>query len=285
MIKVLPHQRRKEVFRLLIEHGPLSIRGLGACLYPPIEKKRLYEVMHRLKTKRFVVTRQYMSLGKSTVYFQITQEPKLLSKIASILETDLSILEQAHFKQMDALHSETCAVWKELLKHLFPTFKIYREHEFQQDERISNILQSRGEEQELRPDLMLLADERSGHGVVAVAIEVERTHKGQKRLIRKFKKYSTQSKLDGLIYVCETPSLSSRLRDVYLSKVLQDALRIKHYGNYFILFTDGALAQNVTEPAMFNAALENISVSSWLHQLTTHSLRTRRDTNFATAGV
>ena len=280
MDKILPHVRRKQMFQLLAEHGPLSRRGLKACLYPPIEQRRLYEVIKRLLSGGLIVKRHYKSLGKDAQYYQLTQQPEQLEKVAKVLGVNFGELRQPHFSRIEMFHSETCAVWKELLKHLFPEARILREHEFYGDEQVSKLLLARGEDNETRPDLLIIAKSKVAYGSVTVAVEIEKNPKSRVRLLRKLIKYATQSRLDGIIYVCEDTSLSDRLLNIYNSRVLDGALRIKHYGNNFFLFTDGTINLERTEPRMFNAALEPVSLINWITKLLNIEARSRRDAKF-----
>ena len=285
MDKVLPHVRRRQVFSLLVEHGPLSMRGLMACLEPSIQRKRLYEVLQRLRKSRLVTQRLYLGLGKSAFFYDITKEPKLMDMVSRVIGSDIAKARRPHFRRIEMIHSENCAIWKEVFKRLFPEARIIREHEFYGNREVSQLLLSQGDDRETDPDLLLIFKSKVDDGPVSVAIEIERTPKSRVRLIRKLRKYARQTRLDGVIYICEETALSERLRGVYNSWVLNDALRVKHYGNNFILFTDGVFNPAQGEPMMFNAALENVSLTAWMHQLKHTATSSRRDLKFRSPGM
>jgi len=284
MDKILSHDRRKQVFRLLSEHGPLSKRGLQACLHPAIHLNRLTEVLARLTERRHLVKRMYRSLGKEAYYYQLSQEPKAVAYISKMTGRDKDRLDQAPFRHVQMFHSETCAIWKELLKHLFPRAQVLREHEYSAHQDISNLLLAGVDDYELRPDLMLIMKSDVINNKVALAIEIEKSPKSRARLIRKLRKYATQSRVDGVVYVCDELSLSTRLRNIYQSRIKHDALRIQNYAKNFILFTDGSLNPQKTEPVMFNADAENISIQDWMHLLLATEIRQRRDAKFQSPG-
>jgi len=280
MDKVLPHARRRQVFSLLAEHGPLSKRGLMACLEPPIARRRLYEVLQRLLEGRLLTQRLYRGLGKSAFFYEISKEPRMVDAVSQIIGKDLTAIRSPYFRRIELIHSENCAIWKEVFKRLFPQARIIREHEFYGNGEVSQLLLSQGNDRETDPDLLLIFESKVDGSPISVAIEIERNPKSKVRLARKLRKYAAQSRLDGVIYICEEHSLSERLRGVYNSWVLRDALRVKQYGSNFILFSDGAFDQGAGEPMMFNAALESVSLKTWMHKLLNTACSSRRDLNF-----
>jgi hypothetical protein len=120
---------------------------------------------------------------------------------------------------------------------------------------------------------------------VYIAVEIERNPKSKDRLVNKLRKYAAETRLDGVIYICETDALSERLRSVYNSIVLERALRIRQYGKNFILFTDGTLDPVTKTPFLFNADLDSIALNSWTNSLLKTKCVDRRNTHFASPGV
>jgi len=283
--KILPHSRRREIFKLLIEHGPLSLTAMRACIYPPIKKKRLYEVIKRLTKRRLIVKRMNKSTERGSSYYQITQEPKGLKAVASAIGIIEGNLRQPQFRRIELFHSEMCAIWKELLCHLFPKSEVVREHLFASNPQATLVLLGSQRDTELRPDLLLFDRNSTSNELVSVAVEIERNHKSRERLTKKLRKYTNQSLVDGVIYVCDSTQLSSRLRDVYQSDVVKNAPRINHYGVNFFLFTDGSLSNFGKEPEMFNGNFERVSLADWLNTLKSTRLAARRDSKFSTPGL
>jgi hypothetical protein len=201
------------------------------------------------------------------VFHQLAQNPVARSQVSEILKVPLEQLEQPQFRHAELLHSEECAAWCELLRELFPEASIRRDYQFAACAEAQGLLLSRGEERDLLPDLLLTAPAGKGSGRVALAIEIERTVKAGKRLLRKLRKYTEQTRIDGLIYVCGSDSLHRKLLDVYRSNVAGRARRISHYAENFFLFADGSADRNLGEPRMLNAAGKPISLSAWIRIL------------------
>lgn len=284
MNKILPYQRRVQVFEILKEHGPLSIRGIEACLQTPIRRKKLQEVLNRLHRRGLLRKRFDKALGGGGVSYQIAQDPTTRAIVGELLDVVPEALHQPQYRHRTFIHSENCAVWFEILSRMFPDFRIVKEHEIGDDPIASRLLLLKDEEDDVCPDLLLIAPSKAGSGHVSIAVEIEKTGKTKKRLLRKLKKYATQTLLDGMVYVCDTHSICERLRQVYQSKVIERALRIKHYENNFFLFSDGSLSSSRLEPAMFNSRLEDISLSDWIRTLTNTNYKHRRDEKFNVRG-
>lgn len=266
MDKIKPYDRRKLVFRILAEHGPMSVRGLSSCMTPAISKKKLRVVLSRLVKQGYLKKRNDRVFGNAGVFYQIPQDEDKAANVAKLLSVDTKSLIQPHFRHGHLLHSEQCAVWTEAFKLLVPEARVIRDHQFKLYPKMESLLLSRGDDIELRPDMVLLVKSQARSGDVAVALEIERSTKCKRRLLMKLRKYATQTRLDGMIYVCESAALTATLRHIYKAQVLENALRIKHYGNNFFLITDGSFNGATREPLMFNAATENVLFSSWINR-------------------
>lgn len=264
MEKVLPYQRGKQVIHLLSEHGPLSLSGMRACLSPPIQRKRLYEVLSGLIKGGVVEKKQTNCMGKMALFYRLALKPE----------------QETHFRRADFVHSESCAIWKEAFKHLVPQAQVLRDFEFNSHPVISQILMSQTDDYETRPDLMLLLRGEKASPLLAIAVEIERTRKSKSRIVRKLKKYATQTKLDGLIYVCEETPLKILFQDLYESRVLSNALRIKHYGKNFFMFVEHLENARPKRLEMANRDGQRVFFDDWMHKLLSEPIRLRRDQNF-----
>jgi len=274
----MPYQRRPQVLRLLLEHGPLSARGLSACLSPPVGERALRYILQRLY-KREILAHRYDRVSRH-VFHQIAQNPKARILAGEILQVAAEQIEQPQFRHAELIHSEDCAIWCELLRHLFPAAFVRRDYQLAADAEAPALLLTHGEDRELLPDILVTAPIGDGSRRVAFALEIERTAKSEIRLIRKLRKYAEQTRLDGLIYVCDHASLQDKLLQVYKGNVAERALRISHYAKNFFLFADGSADRSRGEPLMFNSAWETVSLSEWISTLADTKNGNRRDSIF-----
>lgn len=280
MDKPHSYERRRQVLELLSEHGPLSARGIGACLNPPIGARNLRDVLKRLHDRGILARRVDRGGGNTRIFYQIGQNPRAQTLASDILRMSATALNQRHFRYAELIHSEDCAAWCELLRHLFPGAIVLRDYQLTSIPDTAAILMSYGEEHEFLPDLLLALPINGSERKVYVAVEVERTVKAEKKLFRKLRKYAEQTKLDGMIYVCNQASLQEKLLRIYQSKVLCHARRINHYGNNFFLLSDGTRSGEPGLPLMFNSAMENVSLMEWMRVLRETKDGGRNDAKF-----
>lgn len=114
---------------------------------------------------------------------------------------------------------------------------------------------------------------------------MERSLKSRERLMRKLRKYSEETRIDGLIYICDSDDISATLRSVYGAGVLRQSLRVGHYSENFILFSDGIARRGERTPRVFNASLESVDLAHWMSSMRSISMLDRRDGNFKLQGA
>jgi hypothetical protein len=146
-----------------------------------------------------------------------------------------------------------------------------------------NILLCDRKDFDVRPDLLVIFP-RDGQGSrKSIAVEFERTVKSKKRLYRKLKKYTSATRLDGLVYICEADTITNKLSHIYASRVLGEALRIKHYGNNFLMFATNTATSKVHGPILVNTASQVVSLQEWGHWLRTTERHFRRNSQIGTS--
>lgn len=278
--KILPYGRRTALLQMLAMHGPLSVRSLQKIIYPPMDRRRLYESLARLYGRGLITKHCDGVLGNLLSFYQISREPSQVNKISSLLRVTAESLDRPYPRHQELLHWEECAVWTEYLKILFPDFKVYREHEFHVEPLIKKILMTDHDENEFKPDLMLLSRSNEHGELVKIAVEVERKRKSQVRLYRKLKKYCTETFLDGVVYVTESDEIMHHLQLIYEKKLLEQTSRVSHYGKTFLLFSTPMLRARGTPHLCLNADLKHLSLQEWMQNLLTNVEWSRRDENF-----
>lgn len=260
--------RGKQILRLLYEHGPMSVRGLSAVLEPKIHPRRLRRALQRLGNSGMIEKRFDSMFRGAGVFYDIAEEYKIPRSI----------------RRPELLHSETCAVWAERLKRMFPNALIIRDYHLRGRKDAERALIAEGSELERLPDLLLLAPCEHSKYPVAVAFEIERTHKSASRLVEKLKKYARGSKLDGVVYLCPKGSIGRRVRTIFESRVLAKAHLIKQYGNHFLLFSEGISGDYNDSLTIQNVSGDDVSLQDWMQVLKRIPPHSRRDSSF-TAGA
>lgn len=277
----LPHGRGPQILKVLAEHGPLSTRGLLEILAPQTNATRLREVLQRLQRKKFVLKMFDKHFGGTGVFYKITQSDEYWPEIAKIVDCNPKLLFQPQFRKAELIHSERCAVWVEKLKQLLPDAQMIRDYMISSSESAKACLQSYGDDKELLPDILAILPSHAGNKPVNIAFEIERTIKSGRRITHKLKKYCNESKLDGVIYICEDTAIAKRVRTIYRNHILKDALTINNYGDNFILFQDSVDASDLAHAKTYNSALMPVNLYSWFQQLLRYVPDKRYDSTFA----
>lgn len=273
-------QRRHQILRLLIEHGPMSFAGIKLCIYPTITRRSLFKSLKILRDRNFIEVRRTPSTGDKALFYLLKQKPESIKRVCDLLQIAPDTIRPPYFRRAELLHSDSCAIWKEYLKRTFPESLVLRDHEFFGSVAINKLLMNSGNERDLLPDILMIFPRKTHSQPLTIAVEIERNAKSVARLVRRLIKVATESRVDGTIYFCEGNVDFYWMRAVYQSKVLKRAQRINHFGNNFVIFTNSIFQAFDTPPQMFNAALENISLSRWIDVLLNSENGDRRDSKF-----
>lgn len=275
--------RSEQVLRLLVKHGPLSARGLEVIVSPKISRKCLLELLGRLQKIGLVGKRNGAAFDKGCAIFHLVDNESIRRRVMEVLGLSPDHLIR-HFNGGEILHNESCAFWAENFARLVPDAMILRDHEFA-SHSIAKERLILGEKngRDAYPDILLIVNAITHQRPIVLAIEIERTLKSSKRLEWKLKKISTETTVDGLIYICDKYEISQKLAVIFKSKTVQDANRIAAFHNHFLLFSMGELEEDGS-PKLQNSAQELVRFFFWLKRLQEIDDRSRRDHMFSISG-
>lgn len=267
MEKAKPHSRRADVLKLLAEHGPMSGRAIMQCVRPPMNRRRLSEVIGRLKKYGWVSCKnQYGSLGDPLYYF-LAHKTFARHAVARHIGIDPAYIRPPFFRRIDLIHSDHCALWKEYFKRKFPDALILRDHEFHYLDVGNRLLMSHREDNDLNPDMLLVFRRPEFSRPASIAVEIERNIKGPTRLARKLCKYAAETYLDGVIYFCEADVRPNLIHTSYRDNVLKDINRVSHFGHNFVLFSNSEFQGFDRQPEMFNSFGKAVCLGEWMSTL------------------
>lgn len=270
--------RSKDILWLLVANGPLTAKTLMRVLNPPMKKKKLQMALSRLSRKGFIRKRHEKIFCGSGVFYQISQYRNDRIRIAKKLGCSSEILEQPEFRYRELIHNDNCALWMSAIWKQLPDAQIIRDFDFGNSELAQKIMSLDIDERDLRPDfLMILPNGESSRRPISIAVEIEKTRKTDKRIIKKLYKYANRSHVDGVIYVCENERLKDILQHILITDVLKKARRIEHYPQNFFLFSDSVDNYDSNETLLFNSEQKIVSLLCWVQYLSSHSFNTRRD--------
>lgn len=281
--RILPGARRVQILQVLHEHGPLPLRTLGRLIQPTMSERRLQDAVKRLYKKGWVIRKYSSAPNNSGHYYQNSQRKDSRRLIAKLLNLNSDLLIQPHFRGQELQHSEVCAVWSDWFRRKFHSAVVIRDFQFDQNPLVQKLLMTEQQTWELKPDFVVLLPASDGKVAVSVAVEIERTRKTKKRLVRKLGKLASGTLFDGVIYLCDKDALSDNLEHVYSSKVRASAMRIKHYGANYFLFGRTCSSVKTNDLELTNADGQGIKLKDWISFLSSQPLRMRRDAQLASA--
>jgi predicted transcriptional regulator len=268
------HKRGKDILKIVLDHGPLTIDLLQKMINPPMLKQSIRKSLQILKKKNLIEPVQ--STQQSTFYM-ISQSPVSRRTTSEILETTSDQIKKPLLRRQDWFHNQWCEYWLLNMSRHISDAKVIREGEIESHEVAMNVLQIKKQDYDLRPDFLLILPKTHDNDPVYIAFEIERTRKSEDRLIRKLKKYMDGTRLDGLIYICDSGRLSDTLRLLYEKKLIVHSQKQKRFAGNFFLLTDSLDGGGPELPRLFNACGKLTSFKSWCGYLSTTKWTKRRD--------
>ncbi len=271
--------RGPDVLRALKDHGQLSIPTLEKMLEPRMREKKLRRALDRLRAKQLVECRR-----SDRTYYFISQAPHARLECSRLIGGQPDEFLQPLLKRSDWHHQELCEYWRFILKRVFPESIVVRDHEILSHDLASRIMMADREGYDLFPDLLLILPREDQGQIVSIAVEVERTRKSNKRLMRKLKTYSTQTFIDGLVYICDSGRLADAIRLLYEKGLQAGYHRGRHYSEFYFLFSDAIDTAINPLDRIFSAHGRRVKLDEWIRPLLDTKWTLRRNEMFAGGG-
>lgn len=273
--------RAPEILSVFKDHGQLTARTLNKMISPQMSHKKLVRALDRLLDKG-VIDKRGSDFPRP--YYFLSQAAPARTECASILNCEPDQLIQPLLKRKDWYHQELCEYWIFQLKKLFPQAEVVRDREILKHEMASNIMFTDRDGFDLFPDFLLIFPRVRREETVAVAVEIERTRKSNERLMRKLRSYMNATRVDGLLYVCDSGRLSDTIRMLYEKQTERKAIRSSHYSEYYFLFSDSIdTAVNPLE-RIFSANGKRVNLDEWIIPLLDNKWTLRRPAMFERRG-
>ncbi len=267
-----------QVLNLLKEHGPVSIDLLHRMTEPPSPKTNLRQSLAILKKKGLINS---VSIDSHNTFYHLSQAKADREAVAQVLTVEADSLYQPLLRKQEWIHNQWCEYWIHILTRMFPDTRIVREHSLQEHELAMRVLQLQERDFDLMPDFLLSFPKSETAQATHIAFEIERTRKSDQRLLAKFRKYLNRTRIDGLIYICDSGRLSETIRLLYETKLVAQAHRIKHYADHFFLFSDSFVGGGPDLNRLLNAKGQPVQLQHWCQLLRSTKWTQRRDAEFA----
>jgi hypothetical protein len=267
----IPCSRSDAVVRLLGAHEALSFGALRTLIVPAISEKRLRTVLTRLIAGRVVKRRLFNLCGGRASYFEVADPLRSDRGIGTVHNSLL-------------MHNDLCAFAAETLQRMFPGAVCVREHAIPTCAQLRSVMRYKPKSRDSLPDILLVLPAQPGGCAAFVAVEIERSVKSSKRLLKKFHKYASRTSLDGVLYLSEDEGVLTALRQRYQSEVAGQARRVGHYKNHFLLTAACPTKQRLEIAQARTSSNSAMSLTEWMRVLTSVKLPDRRDEHFYCRG-
>jgi hypothetical protein len=275
--------RSSEALSLLNEHKYLSVSTLKTMMDPPMKSKKMLRTLSILRKKGFVKISR-MS-GTNCVFYRLSNEPKSRAAVATVLKATAESIFSPAFRGRDLRHHELVEQWIFRVRKSLPSALIIREWEIINNDTCIKQLKVSRETLEFLPDFVLLLPSSVSAEPVSIAFEIERTRKSNRRITRKLRRYATRTRLDGVIYACDSDRLADTVCGLYNERVKDHALRIGNYADNFFLLSDAMELADEPLTRMFNASVESTDFLRWIHILQSTRREERSDSMFREGAI
>jgi len=259
--------RGKQVLQLLFENGPLLSSTLRTVIEPAMPQRKIRAAILRLRRLGLVRNRHSSVNHDAGRYIELStakEGRKTLCKVLNVSEESLKSVPG----NTEALeHWQECAVWAKRLEKIFPEAKMVRDFQLAKDRKLMEAACVATKFGESLPDLLLVFP-KSGEGLepVYVGIEIERSQKSRRRLVRKLRHFAGESKLDTVLYICSRPKVAPKISRIYSTGVHKAYLRVEPYSENFLLMLEGT-SHNLDRLLPSNAFGKNVPFKEWVHFL------------------
>lgn len=278
-------KRGNEVLLHLKNHGPLSTPIIQRMMNPTMWRNSVKKSLDILRQDG-LIRRWYILGGQSGLaFYEIAQSPEAREAVAKRLDSHPDELIKPFYRRQDLIHHQWCEYWIYLFKQRYPEAEIIRESEIDDNEFAKERLIVIDDKREVYPDFLLVLTSEHGSRKTVVAVEIERTRKSNKRIIRKLKKYSTETTIDGLLYVCEGGRLSTTIGQLWQGLKDNEILHIAYYRDHFLLLSDaiGDLTYPFDEFLGLNRNV--VKIDDWIGVLRTTKREFARSVKFKNLGL
>jgi hypothetical protein len=266
-----------EVLRIIMYHGPVTCDMIQRMTDPPMPLKNLRQALRLLRRKSLV---DMVIADRKTFFYQLHNDADSRDEVARILHCDPAHVARPLLWKRHWVHNQWCEFWALILRREFPDVEIIPEQDIRGSALARSVLLLNQNDSDLIPDFLAVFPPLDSGERVTVAFEIERTRKSDARIIKKLKKYVAESKIDGLVYVCDSGRLFETMRLLYREKALPKAGRIRGYAERFFLLSDAMSAGSRPQESFLNLHGKQVSLIDWCRLLRSTKRNLRRDRQF-----
>jgi len=234
-LKLYQIKKGREILVALKRYGIMNRKTLQKVV-PSIKHQRNFRrTLESLCERQLIVKKYDTVFGITGIFYQLNQRPRIREMLAHYLDCEAEHVKQRQYNYKELFHEQISALIAYDLNKNFPEALVLRDFELARSLEAQKVIPHLNLFDQPKPDVLLLVPSLTNGRIISVAIEFERTAKSKDRILHKLKYYTANTHIDGVIYICSKNRIINNLNEIYDSKVLERAVRIKHYGKNFLL--------------------------------------------------
>jgi hypothetical protein len=270
----------REVLLALKTYGPLSPRSLRFVLDGASSSKVKLALM-RLSKLGLIQQISYKHEKTNGAYYYLDSRFDKRILMAELLGCAADDLKLECLRHLELPHEQRCARVHHSLVKMFPEAKLYRDYQLDKMGVSEKVFPSLAAERRVYPDVLLhFVDNSRDYGECFIAFEIEEALKSKQRIMDKLHLYATESLLDGVVYISTHSQIMESTRHIFSNQTLLENLRIKHYGNNFLLFQNEPIEHDGLSETAYNLLSKPIGFRDWATLLMKTSNTERRNAQF-----
>lgn len=273
-------RKGKLILEALLKYGIMNRRTLQQVV-PEIKDHRNFRRTLTNLCGRGLIVKRYDYINENRgVFYQLNQKSFIREVLATYLDTQAKMIEQKQLRYKELFHEQVLIKIAYHLNQNYPEAIVLKDHDLVGNDEARSIIIGLDEIDQLKPDLLFITKSKDLNRKVSVAIEFEKTMKSKIRMEEKLKFYTDQTIVDGVLYLYTNNRIDHNLHEIFMDKILNRSLRIRHYGKNFLLTC--RLGDNVENSMriLFNRDMNYYSFQDWIKKLSTSSSENRRNEMF-----
>lgn len=270
----------RDILLALKGFGPLSKPNLQFIMKEPSLNK-INLSLRRLIHLNLIEKINYRFEGHIGAYYYFNSRLDVRILLAEILGDSADDYKQEFIRYKELPHEQRCARTQYSFMQMFPDAKFYRDYQLDSHGMSERVFPNISPERRIYPDILMHYEDKTRDlAECFIGFEIEQSLKSKRRILEKLNLYSTRSLLDGVVYISTASQISETIRRLFTSQVLQKNLRIKHYGEHFLLFQNQEDLQHELKPIALNSYGQNVDLMEWAILLMRTRNSQRRNSHF-----
>lgn len=268
-------RKGKLILEALIKYGTMDTKTILTVVPEVKNLRNLNKVLQRLRDRRLIVKRYDHLCDHKGSFYQVNQNNLVRKALGVQLNYSPEKLSQKEIRYKELFHEQTIIKIMHHFHQKYSHAEVIRDIELNKSDTAKNIIMGLEDSHTLKPDLLVVFPATKERKRISIAIEFERTVKSKMRVTDKLNFYTKNTNVDGVLYIYSLSRIDHNLHELFIDRVLDKSLRIKHYGKNFLLTSayNGDVENSLER--LQNRDKSYYSFRHWINKLSTFDIDNR----------